>query len=378
MTTIKINQDPGRFSQVCQLWGATFHGNCLFPSDVALAVILNSHQTREPIGSDPWIQSSAQCLEELSRQGKGVISSLGLNTWEMVSWYAGQLEIPLLLLVHLPQKIDPETFYIQVLLNFGLLPEKTWMIAVPYHSQLDDLDRDRKILALADHYYPIHLRPNGKLRNLLHQSDQTRIDHRYEIHHHPFITRKPSYIFDQTAIRTRVDDQYRNCLIHWTRACHGPWPGERAESYYQSLFTSRERYCHSARATLSHICEEQRIRASTWKIRGQVPMICFTSLSPSDSTYLMCWRKRYVRYTVEPYGISINRTIADNMGVIPVQYQNDCDRLHIANENPFVQSSGLVADWRMENEYRHRGDLYLQYLPEGSWQTIDLSGCEAT
>ncbi len=89
--------------------------------------------------------------------------------------------------------------------------------------------------------------------------------------------------------------------------------------------------------------------------------VSFTSLSTEDSASLMRWRKRFVRYSFEPYGIAIKRDVLASLGTHKVNYRNTNDT-EINCDSLFIQSSGKKGNWKKEEEWRLRGDLVLNNI----------------
>jgi hypothetical protein len=79
----------------------------------------------------------------------------------------------------------------------------------------------------------------------------------------------------------------------------------------------------------------------------------------------MTWRKRYVYYNFEPYGIAIHREEAERLGIRPVIYGNQdlYDRMP-ESDRPFYQNIGSGnANWQPEAECRYLGDFELKEIP---------------
>ena len=147
-------------------------------------------------------------------------------------------------------------------------------------------------------------------------------------------------------------------ISHWTRTYHGRWPGEKSASFYRKLADSAGRYPHDGLATLKNILSERQIRASAENFRRGVTGVAFSSLHPRDVIPLMRWRKRYVRWNFEPYGIAISRPAAIRTGINPVIYGKPELYSKLAEtDKPYFQSEGVDGgDWREEKEWRYLGD----------------------
>ncbi|MBF0530904.1 MAG: hypothetical protein HQK55_16875, partial [Deltaproteobacteria bacterium] len=150
-------------------------------------------------------------------------------------------------------------------------------------------------------------------------------------------------------------------LVHFTRACPGPWPGQGLADYYESLVAGREGAAHTAFDTLKRILAEGRLKASGRLIRGSFPVISFTSNGPTGLANLVRWRRTWQRWTVEPYGLIISRKKLRTLGATPVIYGDGqtWSRLPPNQRYRFQMSSSGGQEWRAEKEWRLSGDLEL-------------------
>lgn len=92
----------------------------------------------------------------------------------------------------------------------------------------------------------------------------------------------------------------------------------------------------------------------------------------------MYWRKRYVYFGFEPYGIAIRSDIAHATGMRPVIYGDSSLYASLPeSDKPFFQNQGSgSADWRPEEEWRYLGDLDLNQLPDEGMRIIVYSNAE--
>ena len=204
------------------------------------------------------------------------------------------------------------------------------------------------------------------------------VDERFQVRHaarphHDSISIDAEHL--HPALRT-WDEDY---LIHWTRACHGPWPGEDAAAFYDDLICSGDVYCRSALLTLQRILRERTLRASGWRIGGKRPMVAFTELSPIESLPLMRWRARWSQWSFEPHGVAFRRDWAISRGVRPVRYVAEEEwRLIPVDERPFCHRRGRLATlWPAEREWRHAGDFTFADAPPGAMRFIVRSAADA-
>ncbi len=327
--------------------------------------ILNSRQSKTPAGNDPWVKGTLAAVDHAARNGWTIASSIGLNTWELVTWAAGQKRMPLRLFCPGDFTDDEKTAIFQ---RFGLIAELVeWSPVIRRLGQSASKDwwlkRDATIIAAADVLLPVSVRNGGRMKELL-QARQSAVDEKFRISYSAIAHHAHSTI-TAANLNPELLSWPTGWLIHWTRACHGPWPGEREAEFYSDLIQSEDEYCHSARRTLGRILCESRIRASAWRIGAGAPMVAFTELSPSDSLKLMRWRPRWSRWSFEPYGIAIRTETAMQLGAQPVRYVDEREWSLLTDaEKSFAHHRGKNADvWPSEREWRLSGDLDLAAIP---------------
>jgi len=169
-------------------------------------------------------------------------------------------------------------------------------------------------------------------------------------------------------------------LIHFTRRCDGPWPGQSWEEYWDELLQERPERDRSPLAVLSRILREERLLASSQGIRGKSSVVCFSAVPLVQLGDRRVWRRHRRRWDFEPFGLAIRRAVLKSLGARPVLYGGETAwaTLPVA-ERPFFQKSavdsrdgsrvvasaqesvaqGATWDWRDEREWRIVGDVAL-------------------
>ncbi|MEW5701661.1 MAG: hypothetical protein AB1792_05470 [Candidatus Zixiibacteriota bacterium] len=344
--------------------------------------VLNSHQSKTPVGDELWVRQTIAAVDHAARQGWTIISSVDLNTWELVTWAAARVRASLEIVVpHPGDETARQTIVDDFVLDLdrvrwhslGTPSEhprpKTWWTA-----------RDEFISSHADILLPVSVRPGGRIDSLMaYRSAGQTVDERFRIPYDPRAHHERSLV-DRDRVNPQFDDWGAGFLIHWTRARHGPWPAECAADYYADLVASGDIYCRSALATLTRIVGEGIIRASSWRVGAKHPMVAFTALSPGQSLPLMRWRTRWSRWSFEPYGIAIHRDWAGAHGVRAVCYVTEAEWKRLpSHERPFCHRRGRAADiWPAEQEWRHQGDVRLSDVPLSDVRLIVRRESEAT
>ena len=329
-----------------------------------VVLILNSAHSKYPVGSDSWIQATVKAVNSLSGQPVKMLCSTEPDMWDIVTCLSANKGIEIILIVnacddragHAEFKRLINEYALDIQLTSPLYlgerpgnqPKKTWKL------------RDRLALKTADVVYPVSIRPGGKLDKLISEAGyckKVRNDFMIPWARENTVNRGGLYDFSECLINPFPEGRW---IVHWTRSSQGPWPGERAWEFYRDLVNHPDRYVRSARETLTRILTEQLIRGSSWKLPGGQRAVALTSLPPEESVSLMRWRKRFVRYSFEPYGIAIKQDILVQMGAREVRYEKKANAS--PQNNLFVQSPGKKADWTREKEWRIRGDNNLDKI----------------
>lgn len=153
-------------------------------------------------------------------------------------------------------------------------------------------------------------------------------------------------------------------LVHCTRACEGPWPGQSWRQHRDALFLSEaERMAIEPRTpleSLKRIVRMRRLVASAITTDHRMPAVCFSSLPLQTLLSRRRYRPHLHRWDYEPYGIAIRKSAAIAAGFQPVLYGTTQDRQQLEAEDLYrFQARGNTYDWTEEREWRHRGDVTL-------------------
>jgi len=326
-------------------------------------LLLNSRQSKTPVGSDAWVRKTIEAARWAIGEGMPLIASVGMNTWELILWAIGEYKGKGIIVCPTSPTVRIEDEVSRLSDDFRLDAERLAWVFVEESGKSRSRKswwetRDRVAFNLAGRIAPISVRDGGRLEESVQQwlMNGREMDPRFRVSYEGG-SRSRLKIDVPATCRGFVNWDY---LTHWARRCYGPWPGERSADYYRSIADSTHTYARSASATLKRILGEKLLRASGDHIRGKSPVVAFTSLSPSDAVPLMRWRKRYVRPTFEPYGIGIRIRTALDAGIRPVRYVKSGEDGGLW-ESVLLQGYGS-GDWQAEREWRAIGDVDLSRL----------------
>lgn len=346
---------------------------CIGPEGILAgpkAAILNSRQSKFPLGSDRWVVSTGRAVASLHERGWALVTSLGMHTWELVLAFGSRRKMKTFVVI--PERINRPAAYMEdVCRRFGLSGERT---AFGFLEEPPGIRpkktwpaRDAAVAQLADRLLPVSIRPGGTMAALV-EANRHKVDFTFVTPYDTGTRPRPRY--DASILNPAVD--WNKWLIHFTRSSDGPWPDETDLDFYSGMIASTEEYCRSARRTLGHIMETGIIRGSAEKIRGGFSVVPMAEVTADSISRLFRYRPRLLNPGLEPFGIAVARQAAVALGIRPVLYGTPdlYDRLP-REDQPFFQHRGSFdSQWMIEHEWRHRGDLPLDRVPPESLRIV--------
>ncbi|MDP8205772.1 MAG: hypothetical protein P9L92_03830 [Candidatus Electryonea clarkiae] len=333
--------------------------------------ILNSRQSKYPLGSEPWIINTVRAVNQCSRNDLALMTSDGLKTWELSLWASAEALGSVVILTGINKnenRAAVRTKQQSILDNFKLLNQDT--LIIPYletekrgKGKTQWLARDRWIIDNSDILYPVSIREGGFMHKTIGEDNiKKKCNDAYRVDYNPgkMVFPKPpdTEIIDQ--IISKFDWHH---AVHWTRSTYEPWQGETKSQFYSDIVSSDSKYARSAFRTLMNILKERRIRATSWRMPSSTPMVSFTAAHPSSFVPIMKWRKRYVRPSFEPYGIAFERNSLLKSGAKPIKYDSP-ENLKTLNsrERLFYQATSDKGNsWSEEKEWRLVGDYSFDF-----------------
>jgi hypothetical protein len=344
-----------------------------------LAAILNSSQSKTPCGGDAWINGSIAAVRNLLDRGYTVITSLYLNTWELVVYLVSEYGGSQVIVSPVAGEDLGYDLYYKASKQFKLDKDKTAMVFVSPESDSKKLKaawfkRDQAIFRMADLLAPVSIRPRGKMERLLSETEKE-IESKFRIDYAGPLVQPPKYDFKKAAF-TDTEWDY---IVHWTRTHHGPWPGESKYEFYKRLVNSGTEYPNNAFNSLKNMVRERKVYASSERIRKSIRCIGFSDLEPESMLKLMRWLPKRVRWNFEPYGIAVRKVAAEKAGIRQVIYGDDdlYEKLS-EDDKPYFQSRGKKdVDWSEEHEWRKIGDLAIGDIPDDNLMLISWRKKEA-
>jgi hypothetical protein len=306
------------------------------------------------------VRGTIAAVQAASDAGCTLITSVGMNTWELALWAASDKKCKLIVLIPSEKRRSQLSCAEEVAGDFNIdLSTCLWLSIPPSPGSRGrkgwwDM-RDSLAFNLAHCIYPVSIRPGGRWDILLNSPEAApkEIIDEYKT---PYPKTRKSIPILPKQIKVPEIRPWPY-LTHWTRRCYGPWPGEKASDFYKDLAASDDDYPRSASATLVRILTELCIRGSSERIRGGANVVAFTAIPPDEALGLMKWRGRFARPTFEPYGVCVHRKAAQAAGIKPVEYLPE--GLESSTTPKALQQGFGRGFWPAEAEWRAVGDVNL-------------------
>ena len=384
------------------------------------AMLLNSRPERKVRPDSPWLKKTVKLTKDAIARKWTLVSGYGPIPYLVVSWLAkgsGLIVVcdgplPFMGPADIQEKFETEFSEIFDMENTlflsgfspGILPKPKlrWMI------------RDEMAGAIAEILLPCSVRPKGNMSRILESAkcrgktiidesentcnpcrcskdclapglkkDFQRVSVIAPVIHNDMGSDNSSVVKaqwseDSFVSEVRLRNSVDGMLIHYTRACSGPWPGQSWAAYLSDLICNNPGAAHDAVDTLIRIVIEKKIRATGTWTRGSTPVVSFTEAEPELFGSIQKWRRGLMRHTFEPYGIAFSKKALLDKGLKKVIYGSDADFKTVPRDSKafFQLSSSSCNDWTTEKEWRVLGDLDFERMNPSDWLVItpDIQG----
>jgi hypothetical protein len=324
-------------------------------------LLLNSSHGRFTVGSSPWVRATMDALDALNPDQDILLTSIGLPGWELPAYRAAQMGFRQKLILPGHDNGAGAHYYQRWQDNLGLNASLTEPIfTATGNSKEFNSVRDSLAFELADIVYPVSLRPGGRLDTLLGRhiarGGLATDLYRVEYTNNNWV---PRYKLDKANLNSGLNAFDSGWLTHWTHSYPGPWPNETSADFYHDMLTGPDRYVRCARSTITRILAEGVVRGSDAHMADSETTVSLTSLPPLKALAAMCWRSRWRRWNMEPFGITVRREALVSLGARQVSYYDKLPPQLSDSEKIFSQRRGKSTDWSTEQEWRIHGDLRL-------------------
>lgn len=404
-----LKSSHASFPDVPRVWFAFGNRGVL---DRPSAAILNSRKPRHLSPADPWIATTKTMVCCALRRGFAVVSGYGTPAYDMVAALARGWPLVVVCDTVLPfmdsaEALDrfstrygdlfesDDTVFVS-----GFPPGRVPSQAVRYFQ------RDCHVAALSSLLMVADVRPHGNMAAVLNTAAQSGIpvySSPLAAEHVPDDAVKDDKILgaaatirppskkapsspmtspaDQSGLpRARQLARKTSYLMHYTRSCAGPWPGQTIAQYCRTLIEGSPGAAHTGFDSLVRILEEGTIRASGKLTRGARKVVCFTELFPDELQSLHQWRPGLLRWSFEPYAIALNRDMLFALGARPVIYAVEALYEDLSDDLRYLfQLHGSrTRNWAEEREWRIAGDLVFEKISREEMFVIVPTGEQAT
>jgi hypothetical protein len=347
-----------------------------------------------------WLQVLRALPPLLSAQNLGFASSLGTATYDLVTVGATQMGSRLLLVLPtaLERLCEPECAQVVEANSSPALVLTCSTEAMSCPKPMRMACRDRILACISDLHCILELRAGGNLMKII--AEQQTMQPRLQWIYRPDDLNRgnagnlkilgdfpgSAKHFSRTdtgipAVSGRKGEASRRAvqvihleevrweeyLYHYTRSCAGPWPGETHRDYLLSLLRNEPLSDHTALTALIRMLWEGLIRASSLIVRGDHPVVSWTSRPPADLSAIRRWNPALIRWTFEPYGIAVKRKVLKKHGAVPAIYaaSSTYEQLQPKDRFRFQLHELPRCSWKEEREWRLPGSFDLTQLNPG-------------
>ncbi len=193
-----------------------------------LAVVLNSSQSKTPCGNDAWILATTRAIGELVGQGRTIVTSIGLPTWELAAHLTAATGGEQVIINPAFDACDRESVFRKLLHDFEL--DETQVAVVFAESgrrgrspKANWAARDRMALTMAKLVAPVSIRPKGRLAALIADDEfRNKVTDEFRVEYAKPLVLPPKYDIK------KENPQFAswNGLTHWTRSSMASGPGK--------------------------------------------------------------------------------------------------------------------------------------------------------
>ncbi|TWT79418.1 hypothetical protein CA13_08180 [Planctomycetes bacterium CA13] len=173
-------------------------------------------------------------------------------------------------------------------------------------------------------------------------------------------------------------------LIHCTRSCLGPWPGQTPKQHQDELLLGHSDGFANPTSrgpleTLMRIVRSGRLVAGAITSAQKYPVVCFSERSLVECLKQRSFRSHVSRWDGEPYGIAVQIDAAKRFGIKPVIYGEKEHRKQLTSEDKFrFQAKGKTHDWTLEREWRYNATIDLTRFAENEVRVFVPEKVEAS
>jgi hypothetical protein len=361
--------------------------------------VFNSRKSRTILPNTRWLAALRTMLHDAGSQAHdlriGLASSQGTITYDLVSAYARHADIPLLQVLPQPlEKVMHADDRSSTDKRFPHIILTCMTMAVKCLKNNPMVCRDKLLARLCDYYMILEVRRGGNLsgilegeqlrrprpqRVLIPEAGSIETDGSMQLFNDFAKWSTPIFEKDlerpvkrlhggsagsRTQILELKNIPWQEYLYHYTRACPGPWPDQSREEYLLSLLENDALSGHTALDTLARILIQGEIRSSSRLIRGDQAVTSWSSRHPLEMPSMRRWNRALIRWTFEPYGVAVKRTLLLRKGAKPVIYtsEEEYHRIKPSERFRFHLHAPPRCSWKAEKEWRLPQDFCLDAI----------------
>ena len=351
------------------LFGTT--KNSSYSKNTDSFVIIHSAKSRSTHTDAPWIKLTKRIFSGHDPKKEILITSIGMLHYDIVlrEWMRrGGFSR-----VILYRSVDDWPDKMKELYGWVINKSKIKLIQPPPSNRSTDSgNKDKQELYLARDRYVIDsaaivevgcVRHKGRMSALLKN-----INPQFQLVRNWSLTKAEKmetelHVIPRFKLPENINS-FDNYVWHFTRTRFAPWPDKTMADYLDDLLGHGQKAPYSAETVLKQIIKERRIRSSSYLVKGNQPVVCFSSATWETVKTLFTWQNHLRRFRFEPFGVGVTKSELKKLGIYPVIYasENDYKKLDQDERWRYQKHDQYATKWIDEAEWRCKNDLNLSSI----------------
>ena len=328
--------------------------------------LLISRTPKRPAPATPWVRAVVEAAQASAAAGEALVCGAGRAPFDVALAVTRRASAAALVVLDERPSSQWREAYAPLLPVRHLLvwPERQ----EPGAERLPA--RDVLLGELSTCAWMIHVRPGGNMASVRQNLERraANVDARFALGKLQPTHAAPAHLnFRPPSPRSQW-----SYLTHYTREPDGLWPDETPTQYAEWLAFGPLEARREAVDALRRILSMRRVLGSGRLMPAREPLVSFTARPPWELGELVRWRRGLARWTFRPYGLAVRRDVLEDLGARPVRYACASELKTLPpGERLFAQKhEPPKTDWSGEAEWRLRGDLSLEKVPNNALRIL--------
>ncbi len=347
--------------------------------------LIHSRVDRRSRSDSDWVLQTKNFVAEHCRGNQILVSSIGMLHYDFVLFLwtraGGRSLVVSEFLSPFSARVAPQYQW------FFSNPAISWICLKnpvrPHRSsaQMKQI-RDIAVVSLTQRLIPGYIRKNGRMESLIARYARAG----GKVGRSPGGSDSGGKNRMEDALIVKKESKITSCNIpagylwHFTRGRCSPWIDTGWEYYLAGLAGFGQPVPYSALDSLLRILGMRRVFGTSALIHGGFRVVSLTEADPADILSLCAWQPHLHRERFAPYAIGFPREFVLESGGKKVIYGDKrlFRELPAARKWLYQYHGGLRNNWRVEMEWRVRGELDFSRFPERKIRILVPTGVDCS